>query len=57
MQRDVDYTPVGLGKFTPNVTKIWGHSHNDEMQGKDAFVSLNPKSRPAVTVTHNRTSL
>jgi hypothetical protein len=21
-----------------NITKLWGHSHNDEMHGQDAFV-------------------
>jgi len=27
------------GTLTPNTTKLWGHSHNDEMHGEDAFVS------------------
>lgn len=27
------------GTAKHNITKIWGHSHNDEMHGKDAFVS------------------
>jgi hypothetical protein len=38
-QNDVDLTSDGDAS-TPNTTMIWGHSHNDEMQGKDAFVSL-----------------
>lgn len=29
----------GGWNLNSNTTRIWGHSHNDEMQGKDAFVS------------------
>ena len=32
-------TPDAADVDTTYTTKLWGHSHNDEMHGKDAFVS------------------
>ena len=33
-------SPNAADADTTNATKLWGHSHNDEMHGRDAFVSF-----------------